>query len=122
MKKLIICTLFYLFSVGILKAQQTVVTTAVTSLVVNDSTSFKDYCGIYKMAENPYIEEVTIELKDGKLISKTPENEEIVFEHTRNDEFFIAPFSAKAIFIRENGIVKGVKVIVQGKEMVGEKR
>ena len=122
MKKLMVCTLFYLFAVSILKAQQTVVTTAVTSLVVNDSTSFKDYCGIYKMAENPYIEEVTIELKDGKLISKTPENEEIVFEHTENDEFFIAPFNATAIFTRENGVVKGVKVKVQGKEMVGEKR
>ena len=122
MKKLMVCILFYLFTIGILKAQQTVVTTAVTSLVVNDSTSFKEYCGLYKMAENPYIEEVTIELKDGKLISKTPENEEIVFEHTSNDEFFIPPFSAKAIFTRENGIVKGVKVMVQGKELAGEKK
>jgi hypothetical protein len=106
-----------------LKAQQTVVTTTiVTPVIAKDSTHFKGYCGVYKMAENPYIEEVKIELKDGKLISRTPEEEEIVFEHTENDEFFIPPFSARAIFTRENGLIKGVKVVVQGKEMIGEKK
>ncbi len=74
------------------------------------------------MAENPYIEEIKIELKDGKLMSRTPEDEEIVFVHTENDAFFIPPFNAKAIFTRENGLVKGVKVMVQGKEMRGEKK
>jgi Domain of unknown function (DUF3471) len=107
----------------VLKAQQTIVTTTiVTPINANDSTHFKEYCGVYKMAENPYIEEVKIELKNGKLISRTPEDEEIVFEHTENDEFFIPPFSARAIFTRENGLVKGVKVVVQGKEMTGEKK
>jgi hypothetical protein len=124
MNKLHLTILLCLSSVIVLKAQQTVVTTTtiVTPIIANDSTSFQDYCGIYKMAENPYIEEVKIELKDGKLISKTPEDEEVVFEHTENDEFFIPPFSARAIFIRENGIVKKVKVVLQGKELAGEKK
>jgi hypothetical protein len=121
MNKLHFAILLCLFSFTFLKGQQTAVTTLVAPLIANDSTSFKDYCGVYKMVKNPYIDEVKIELKNGKLISSTPEDEEIVFEHTENDEFFIPPFSAKAIFTRENGVVKGVKVVVQGKEMVGEK-
>lgn len=124
MNKFLLTILLCLSSFIFLKAQQTALTTTIMTPLVttHDSTSFKDYCGIYKMAENPYIEEVKIELKDGKLISLTPEDEEIVFEHTENDEFFIPPFSAKAIFIRENGIVKKVKVLIQGKELAGEKK
>ncbi len=122
MKKLMVFAFFSLSAMGTLKAQQTAVISVVSGLNLNDSTRFKDYCGVYKMAENPYIEEVKIELKDGKLISRTPEDEEIVFEYTENDEFFIAPFNATAIFTRENGVVKGVKVKVKGTEMVGEKR
>ena len=122
MKKLIVFTLFLMTSVSYLSAQQTPVNTLVTAFITNDSTSFKDYCGIYKMVDNPYVEEVKIEFKNGRLVSRTPDDEEIEFQHTENDEFFIPPFNATAIFIRENGQVKGVKVKVQGKELIGEKR
>lgn len=127
MKKLMLSIVFCLLVFPFLKAQDASLivseSAAVQALILpQDTSALHEYCGIYTMKSNPYIDEVKIIVKDGKLMSKTPENEEVVFEHTENDEFFIAPFSAKAIFTRINGIVKGVKVVVQGKEMVGEKK
>ena len=126
MKKILLIPAIGLSATYFLKAQGASVAAyspiEITHVMAKDSTTFQEYCGTYKMQENPYLEEVTLRLKNGKLISFTPEDEEIALEHVENDEFFIAPFSARTIFIRENGIVKGVKVLVQGKEMVGKKQ
>ena len=103
-----------------------------TSLAVSEKTfpivtevkatpNFEGYCGVYKMQENPYIDKVQITLKGGQLMSKSPEDEEILFEHTENNEFFIPAFNARAIFTKIDGIIKSIKVIVQGKELTGEK-
>jgi hypothetical protein len=88
----------------------------------SDSTKMQEYSGKYTMEDNPYIEEVVLKVKDDKLISTTPEGEEVVFQYVENDEFFISDFNLKVNFIRENGIVKSVKVHIQGKELVGEKK
>jgi hypothetical protein len=90
--------------------------------MTKDSTQFQEYCGTYTMKNNPYIDEITIHLKQGKLISITPEGEEVVLENTGNDEFFVAFFNARIIFTRINSIVKGVKALVKGQEMVGLKQ
>jgi Domain of unknown function (DUF3471) len=116
MKKLTIVLLFCLASISFMKAQ------GIEKPLTNVSTSLKDYCGVYKMAKNPYVSEVKIDIKDGKLVSKTPDDEEIVFEYTEDDTFFISSINATAVFTREKGIVNGVKVAVQGKEMTGEKK
>ena len=83
---------------------------------------FEEYCGIYTLKENPFIEEVTLKVKNEKLISVSSEGEEIALEHVENDEFYIATYKARVIFTRENGFVKGVKVLVNGEELIGEKR
>jgi hypothetical protein len=116
MKKLALITLFSFIVVGFMTAQ-----TLDSKSLTNVSTSLKDYCGVYKMAENPYVSEVKVEVKDGKLMSKTPEDEEIVFEHSEDDSFFIPTINAIVTFIREKGVINGVKVAAQGKEMVGAK-
>jgi hypothetical protein len=125
MKRLLLSIALCLTAFSFVKAQE-------TSLAVSEQTfpiatqikatpSFEGYCGVYKMQENPYIDKVQIILKDGQLMSKSPEDEEIVFEHTENSEFFIPAFNARAIFTAINGVIKSVKVIVQGKELTGEK-
>ena len=86
-----------------------------------DLTGLEAYCGVYKMKENPYIEAVKLTVKDGKLTSKTPEDEDITLQALETDVFYISEFKAKVIFTREKGIVKTVKVVAQGKEIVGEK-
>jgi hypothetical protein len=116
MKKLTLMTLFSFIAIGFMTAQ-----TTESKPLTNVSTSLKDYCGVYKMAENPYISEVKVEVKDGKLMSKTPEDEEVVFEHSEDDSFFIPTINATVTFIREKGVINGVKVAAQGKEMLGAK-
>jgi Domain of unknown function (DUF3471) len=116
MKKLALITFFSFTAVGFMMAQ-----TLESKPLTNVSTSLKDYCGVYKMAQNPYVSEVKVEVKDGKLMSKTPEDEEIVFEYAEDDSFFIPTINATVTFIREKGVINGVKVAAQGKEMLGSK-
>ena len=108
-----------------LKAQGTSLAAVETPLTVTVSPtpkdSLQDYCGIYKMQENPYVDKVEITSKNGQLVSKSPEDEEVVFEHTENDEFFIPTLNATVIFTREKDAVKSVKVVIQGKALMGEK-
>ena len=94
---------------------------AVESPESKEAPGLEVYCGVYKMKENPYIEEVKLTVKDGQLTSKTPEDEDITLQMLDTDVFFIAAFKAKIIFTREKGIVKSVTVVAQGKEIVGEK-
>jgi hypothetical protein len=116
MKKLTLIAALFFISVASMTAQ-----TIDSKPLTNVSTSLKDYCGTYKMAENPYISEVKVEVKDGKLMSKTPEDEEVVFEHSEDDSFFIPAINATVTFTREKGVINGVKVAAQGKEMLGAK-
>lgn len=83
--------------------------------------SLQDYCGTYKMADNEYVDKVNIVLKDGHLATKSPEGEEIVLEQLDDNIFFIAAYQLRVLFINENDVIKGVKVIIQGKEIKGEK-
>jgi hypothetical protein len=116
MKKLTLMTFFSFIAISFMTAQ-----TPDSKLLTNISTSLKDYCGVYKMAENPYVSEVKVEVKEGKLMSKTPDDEEVIFEHSEDDSFFIPTINATVTFIREKGVINGVKVAAQGKEMVGAK-
>jgi hypothetical protein len=83
--------------------------------------SLQDYCGTYKMADNEYVDKVNIVLKDGHLATKSPEGEEIILEQLDDNIFFIEAYQLRVLFINENDVVKGVKVIIQGKEIKGEK-
>ena len=83
--------------------------------------SLQDYCGTYKMTENEYVDKVNIILKDGHLTTQPPEGEEIILEQIDEDIFFVAAYQLRAIFSSENDVIKGVKVVIQGKEIIGKK-
>jgi hypothetical protein len=117
MKKVTLIALFIFISVCFLSAQSTD-----NQSITKATTSLKDYCGVYKMSDNPYVEEVKIECKDGKLTSKTPDDEDIVFEYTEEDSFYIPTINATAIFTRDKGHINAVKVMAGGKEYVGSKK
>jgi hypothetical protein len=125
MKKVTLSIAFCLSILTFSKAQDASLALAEKSLqLATESQEVKGldaYCGVYKMKENPYIDEVKLTLKDGQLTSKTPEDEDITLQPLDTDVFYIADFKAKVIFTREKGIVKTVKVVAQGKEIVGEK-
>ena len=50
------------------------------------------------------------------------EKEEIALEPKEADNFYIESLNAKVVFSRENGAVKGLKILVSGMEMLGEKK
>lgn len=95
---------------------------SIVHTVLNDTLNFQEYAGTYLMKENPYLDEVTLNVKNGQLVSITPEGEEIILQPTNKDEFFIAPFNARVVFLRDKDIIKTVKVLVKGQEMLGEKK
>jgi hypothetical protein len=128
MKRLIVLFTLILTTLNYAKAQNTSIAAldnmpnTLTS-PTNDSTSIlKAYCGTYMMKDNPYVEDIKLMVKDGQLMSLTPEGEEVILLPTEEpDTFFIAMLNAKVVFRRENDSIIGLKAVVQGKEIVGFK-
>ncbi len=123
MKKSMFTLAIALMAIGCLKAQSATaeVKVAATTVAAKDTSALSSYVGKYKMSENEYVKEVIVFLKEGKLMSYSPDKQEIELISKEEDTFLIEEFSAKVIFSREKGMVKGVKIQVQGMEMVGEK-
>lgn len=121
MKKVFLSLLFLTATFFVTEAKSSINLSIDNQTVTADSTEFKDYYGTYKMAENPFIDKVKVYFKDGKLMSKAADYPDAELTKDKDDEFLITQFDAKAIFIRKDGVVTGVKILVQGQEMEGTK-
>jgi hypothetical protein len=121
MKKVFLSLLFLTATFFVTEAKSTINVCIDNQIVTADSTEFKDYYGTYKMAENPFIDKVKVYFKDGKLMSKAADYPDAELTKDKDDEFLITQFDAKAIFIRKDGVITGVKILVQGQEMEGTK-
>jgi hypothetical protein len=86
-----------------------------------DSTEFKDYYGSYKMADNPMVEKMKVFFKDGELMGEASGYPPTKMTRKKDDEFEESSFGAVITFTRTGGIVTGIKVAVQGQELVGTK-
>ena len=89
--------------------------------VVADSTEFKDYYGSYKMADNPMVEKMKVFFKDGELLGEASGYPATKLTRKKDDEFEETSFGAVITFTRVDGKVSGIKVAVQGQELVGTK-
>lgn len=81
-----------------------------------------DYAGTFKLSENPYVKSVTISVKDSKIIMAAegfPESE--LTAGKAADEFALESMSATLVFVREAGVVKGLKIEAQGQVVTGVK-
>jgi hypothetical protein len=81
-----------------------------------------DYAGTFKLSENPYVKSVTISVKDSKIIMAAegfPESELTAGKSA--DEFSLESMSATLVFVREAGVVKGLKIEAQGQVVTGVK-
>lgn len=87
----------------------------------SDSLEFKEYYGSYKMADNPYVPKMKVFFKAGELFGQAADYPETKLMRKKEDEFEEGSFGAQIIFIRTAGLVSGVKVIVQGQELLGTK-
>ncbi len=88
---------------------------------VEDSLAFKDYYGSYKMAENPHVQKMKVYFKAGELFGQASEYPETKLTRKKDDEFEESEFGAQIIFVRTAGVVTGIKVLVQGQELIGTK-
>lgn len=93
----------------------------ISQLIVADSTEFKDYFGSYKMADNSMVEKMKVFFKDGELYGMASGYPETKLTRKKDDEFEESSFGALITFTRTDGKVTGIKVAVQGQELIGSK-
>ena len=93
----------------------------ISQSVKADSTEFKDYYGNYKMADNPMVEKMKVFFKEGELYGMASGYPETKLTRKKDDEFDESSFGAVITFTRTDGKVTGIKVAVQGQELIGTK-
>ncbi len=89
--------------------------------VTNDSISNCDYCGNYQLKENPYIDEVSINIKDGNLIASATNYNDITLKPTDKDAFYVSTYHAKVVFTRKESVVTGIMISAQSLKFTGDK-
>lgn len=94
---------------------------AIVKTTLADSTEFKDYYGSYKMADNPMVEKMRVFFKDGELLGEASGYPATKLTRKKDDEFEESSFGAVITFTRTDGKVTGIKVAVQGQELLGTK-
>jgi hypothetical protein len=81
-----------------------------------------DYAGVFKLDENPYVKSIAISIKEGKVMLTAegfPDAE--LTPGKQADQYDLASMSAVVSFVREAGIVKGIKIEAQGQVLAGKK-
>ena len=94
---------------------------SVNKVVIADSTEFSDYYGSYKMVDNQMVEKMKVFFKDGNLQGEATGYPPTKMTRKKDDEFEETSFGAVITFTRTDGKVTGIKVAVQGQELVGTK-
>lgn len=90
-------------------------------IVIADSTEFKEYCGNYKMTDNPMVDKMKVFFKDGDFFGEASGYPATKLTRKKEDEFEESSFGAIITFTRLDGKVTGIKVAVQGQELIGMK-
>jgi hypothetical protein len=81
-----------------------------------------DYAGVFKLDENPYVKTVAISIKEGKVMLAAegfPDAE--LTPGKQADQYELASMSGTVNFVREGGVVKGIKIEAQGQTLGGKK-
>ncbi len=81
-----------------------------------------DYAGVFKLDENPYVKTVAISIKEGKVMMAAegfPDAE--LTPGKQADQYELTSMSGVVNFVREGGIVKGIKIEAQGQVLGGKK-
>lgn len=123
MKKSILITVIASFF-AVTSFAKTVTTSSnisVDKIATVDSTEFNDYYGSYKMADNQMVEKMKVFFKDGSLQGEATGYPPTKMTRKKDDEFEETSFGAIITFTRTDGKVTGIKVAVQGQELIGTK-
>ena len=124
MKKSIFITIAVVAFTVSTYAKSTIIPTngiVINQAIAADSTEFKDYYGSYKMIDNPIVEKMKVFFKEGELYGMASGYPETKLTRKKDDEFDETSFGAVITFTRTDGKVTGIKVAVQGQELIGTK-
>jgi len=94
---------------------------SIIKTTIADSTEFKEYYGSYKMIDNSMVEKMKIFFKNGEFLGEATGYPPTKLTRKKDDEFEESNFGAVITFTRLDGKVAGIKVAVQGQELVGTK-
>jgi hypothetical protein len=99
-----------------------------SQLVINAQmiadTTFKAYAGVYKLAENGLADTYIVTYEDGKLYGQAAGYDKTELTKQTTNHSFKSGYGSDVIFIQEAAdkpFLK-VKLIVQGNEVMGEKK
>ncbi|MES2519543.1 MAG: hypothetical protein V4585_15620 [Bacteroidota bacterium] len=123
MKKSIFTTALVSFFAVATFAKTVNVQSSITASTITraDSTEFKEYFGSYKMVDNQFVEKMKVFFKDGDLYGQATGYPETKLTRKKEDEFEESSFGAIISFTRTEGKVTGIKVAVQGQELLGSR-
>jgi hypothetical protein len=120
-KSILITTIASFFAISSYARTEITSSNISISKVTVDSTEFNDYYGSYKMADNPMVEKMKVFFKDGTLQGEASGYPPTKMTRKKDDEFEETSFGAIITFTRVDGKVTGIKVAVQGQELIGTK-
>lgn len=93
----------------------------ISKVIVADSTEFNEYYGSYKMIDNQFVEKMKVFFKAGNLYGQATGYPETKLTRKKEDEFEETNFGAMITFTRVDGKINGIKVSVQGQDLLGSK-
>ena len=93
----------------------------ISKVILADSTEFNEYYGSYKMIDNQFVEKMKVFFKAGNLYGQATGYPETKLTRKKEDEFEETNFGAMITFTRVDGKINGIKVSVQGQDLLGSK-
>lgn len=93
----------------------------ISKVIIADSTEFNEYYGSYKMISNQFVERMKVFFKAGDLYGQATGYPETKLTRKKEDEFEEINFGALITFTRVDGKINGIKVSVQGQDLLGSK-
>lgn len=93
----------------------------ISKVIVADSTEFNEYYGSYKMIDNQFVDKMKVFFKAGNLYGQATGYPETKLTRKKEDEFEETNFGAMITFTRVDGKINGIKVSVQGQDLLGSK-
>lgn len=122
LKLIIIATIMLFFAISTFAKSVNIQSNIVISkVIVADSTEFNEYYGSYKMIDNQFVEKMKVFFKAGNLYGQATGYPETKLTRKKEDEFEETNFGAMITFTRVDGKINGIKVSVQGQDLLGSK-
>jgi hypothetical protein len=122
--KILVITLLIIFSIGFAPQAKTPKSISQNIQIQADTTAMVEFKGKYKFKENPMVQNVTVGIDKDKLVADPGDGNvyNLIKDKDKPDTFAIEELGATVLFVRDtNKKITGMKVEVQGSELVADK-